>query len=102
MMIPFEKDLILKYLRQFAFSLKEDMLQRAILYHLKEMSNKPAIDINFHEAMLLSEKERQIPTSLGVPLNLEITMPMVAKATGSLKLNVEKLDKFSVRVDLNP
>jgi hypothetical protein len=58
--------------------------------------------MNFHVAGFVHETSRKIPTSLGVPIEIQGRMPTIASITGQVKLQLEPKDQIKrVKVVIN-
>jgi hypothetical protein len=52
------------------------------------------INMDFHQAFMLHEQSRKIPTSLGLPIRTTLKMPVIMKVTGQIKGQMEPQDKL--------
>jgi len=91
-MIPMSKNHIDSFMSDFA---------SGFMQKLQDISGKE-FALNYHEAALLSDISQKTISAIGSSITVANEIPILAKLTGKIRIDVTDAKRFSLKLDLNP
>jgi hypothetical protein len=92
--IPFSKETIPEEIREMIMS--SDSSISRLVQKAERMLKNVQIPFSSHAATFIHEQSRKIPTSIGMPLQISVKMPLVAQVSGVLKVHVDNMKQIKI------
>jgi hypothetical protein len=90
-LLPFHKETIRSLLGESSENIRE-----------WESKLRQGIPLNLHGATVLHEMMYKIPTTLGMPLLVNVRIPAVVKLSGKIQATYDSLSKINIQANLKP
>jgi len=90
-LLPFHKELIQRWLGENNGNVKE-----------WEQKLRQGLPINVHGATVLHEMTYKIPTTLGMPVLVNVRLPAVFKLSGKIQASYDTMSKVNIQAHLKP